>query len=224
MKRSEHIEKELAEISPALAASGNTLPYHLPENYFESFPAKMLDLIREAEQTFSQPAAEEILSLSPLLASLQNRETLQAPDGYFGQLAENTVNTLQQQPGKPAKVISINQGAVKPWIKYAIAVAVAGFIGITTLLIWNNHTAGNNQLLADTKSLHAEGLEMPQLSEKMLADYLSELPANEYNQVIDSTDADFYDIALLKVDDAKLTSILENVPEEELANYESNDL
>lgn len=218
MKRNEHIETELAEISSTLAAFSNTLPYLLPEDYFESFPAKMLDLIHYTEQ--NQSSSEEILTLSPLLAGLKNKETLQLPDNYFAQLAKETVESVQQQQtNKPARVIPINVGFKTQWIRYAIAAAVIGFIGIAALLVWNNRIRDNSQSFASINSLQNEKIEMPQLSEEALAEYLKALPGNENVQSIDSEDAEFYDLALLRVDDAKLVSILENVPEEELASY-----
>lgn len=218
MKRDEQIQKELAEIGSGLADLRNTIPYHIPENYFESFPGKMLTLVRLNEQHSNETARQEIATLSPLLDALKDKKTLQVPDNYFAQLAKDAIDAVRQNDA-PAPVISINTPFVKSWKRYAVAAIIIGFIGIASLLVWNR-AADKNQLVANQKGLQNENAEMPELSEETLASYLKALPGNENTQLIDSADAEFYDLALLKVDDAKLVNILESVPEDELANYE----
>ncbi|MBX2920866.1 MAG: hypothetical protein KF746_01640 [Chitinophagaceae bacterium] len=224
MKRNEHIEKELAEAGSTLTAFSNVLPYHLPENYFESFPDKMLNLVRAMEESAYPSALEEIHSLSPLLAGLKNKETLQVPDDYFAELTNDTLESIQKQSTEPAKVIPINKtrGAGKSWVRYAIAAALTGIIGITALSVWNNRQGQARELSAttNTKNFQANGMEMLQLSEETLATYLKDLPDDKTTPAIDSADAEFYDLALLKADDSHLLNILENIPYEELAEYE----
>lgn len=220
MKRNEDIQKELTGISPQMAEFNNAMPFESPSNgYFDNFPGQMLDLIHHLERNTALPASEEITMLSPLLAGIRNKPSFQVPDNYFEQFQKKATENITAPPAEPAKVVRMNSTSTKPWLRYAVAAAVIGCIGIA-MLFWNNLQSDANQTLAGKPAAAGDTAVMPQLPEESLAGYLNGLPDNVYGEAIDSADSEFYDVALLKIDDSKLVNMLENVPDEDLALYE----
>lgn len=220
MKRTENIEKELTEISTLMAGFSQAVPFQVPENYFETLPGKILEHIRLSEVGSTISASEEIEVLSPLLAGLKDKTSLSIPDDYFPQFQQKIFEHIET-PSEPAKVISIGSRTGRSWTRYAAAAIVAGFLGIAALFFWNNRQPASNNSFAQVKTSET-GSELPQIPEETLAGYLNGLPDNTYNQAIDSADSEFYDLALLKIDDARLGNMLENVPDDELAGYEGD--
>ncbi|MGN6494893.1 MAG: hypothetical protein ACTHLE_23100 [Agriterribacter sp.] len=218
MKRKEDIQQELTGISPKMAEFNHAMPFEAPsDSYFEAFPGKMLGLIHHLESNTSLPAQEEITILSPLLANIKNKQPFEVPDHYFEQFQKNITEQLERPAAQPAKVVRMNSSP-KSWVRYAIAVAVIGFVGIAALF-WNNLQSDANQTLATKPAAAGDTLSIPQLPEETLAGYLKGLPDNIYEPSIDSADSEFYDVALLKIDDTKLGNMLEDVPEEDLTLY-----
>lgn len=107
MTPDKNIVSELKELAPVLAGQQQTVPYQVPVGYFESFPEKMLGLVKyvkekaviETEEGIKPgedfTAGEEIATLSPLLASLSKKMPFSVPGGYFDQIAPATLKTEQ---------------------------------------------------------------------------------------------------------------------------------
>ena len=73
------ILNELREISPTVAQAGNTMPYQVPQGYFEGLAAQILNRIR----TEAMNAKDETETLSPLLGSLSKKMPFEIPSDYF---------------------------------------------------------------------------------------------------------------------------------------------
>jgi len=142
------------------------------------------------------------------------------PDDYFSQFQEKILERIDV-PAEPAKVISIGTRLGRSWARYAVAAAIVGFFGIAAFFFWNGRQSTANSFAQVQKGSEGSS-DLPQIPEETLAGYLNVLPDNVYEQAIDSADSEFYDLALLKIDDTKLVNMLENVPDEELAGYESD--
>lgn len=220
MKRKEDIQKELTGISPTMAAYSNETPFEAPASYFDTFPVKMLELINHLEKNTSLPAAEETAILSPFLTGLKNKESFQVPGNYFEDFEKRITKHLDVPATEPAKVVRMNTTSRKTRVRYAIAAAVTGFIGLTAFLFWNNLQPDANQSLAAKSSSVIDSISVPEVSSETLAKYLNGLPGSANDGAIDSIDSEFYEIALLKIDDAKLVNMLHEVPDEDLTFYE----
>jgi hypothetical protein len=81
-----NIENELKDLAPALIGKQFPLPYTVPVGYFEHFPQRMLQLVKQAE------AKEEIAVISPLLAGLSKKMPFTVPEGYFDQAEQSFEN------------------------------------------------------------------------------------------------------------------------------------
>src|SRR5689334_12404957 len=89
-----HILKELQEISPIVSAVEPVMPYTVPADYFDTFPALVLLRIRVGDTATA--ADEETSALSPLLGSIKNKMPYSVPNGYFEKLASGS--QVKQEP------------------------------------------------------------------------------------------------------------------------------
>ncbi|GAB2679825.1 hypothetical protein GCM10027036_37480 [Flavihumibacter cheonanensis] len=90
-----NIENELRELAPALVGKQSPLPYEIPVGYFEQFPQRMLQLVKQAE------AKEEIAVISPLLAGLSKKMPFTVPEGYFEQTEQAFESISDLSPASP---------------------------------------------------------------------------------------------------------------------------
>lgn len=116
MTTDNNILKELQGISPVVAKLPHQLPYAVPVEYFEQFPQQMLNLLQSGAKRGTGPvqdpdtclsdtiknlertsntdpsgepdAADELASLSPLLAGLSRKSPFSVPGGYFDRVPE----------------------------------------------------------------------------------------------------------------------------------------
>lgn len=95
-----NIENELRELAPALIGKQSALPYDVPVGYFEYFPQRMLQLVKQPAE-----AKEEIAVISPLLAGLSKKMPFTVPEGYFERTEQEFGNTSIQE-GKLSEIIS----------------------------------------------------------------------------------------------------------------------
>lgn len=85
------ILNELNGISSAVAQVGTTLPYQVPDGYFEGLAQAILQRIK----TEGLNAAQEVETLSPLLAGLNKKMPFSVPDDYFTELSGNVVGGVK---------------------------------------------------------------------------------------------------------------------------------
>jgi hypothetical protein len=227
MKRNSDIEKELKEISLALSEIENNTVFEVPEGYFEALPERILRLAKENKVSNDLLANEEIKALSPLIASLKNKTVLNVPAGYFDTLPQAVTEKLAETK-KEAPVFQINAGFKnrKPvWLKYAAAAVVTGIIAVSALLFWNNPPDNySNPTLSATGNDQQQPvlMQLPEVSDIDLASYLSAVPETPEWNLEEDDDAEFVDIAFLKMDDSNLGNMLKDIPYEALLNYEED--
>lgn len=82
---------ELNGISPTVAQAGNTMPYQVPQGYFEGLAAMVLNRIK----TELLNAEDEISTLSPLLGGLSRKMPFEVPQGYFNELSGNVADGVK---------------------------------------------------------------------------------------------------------------------------------
>ena len=180
MESTKEILTELQEIAPALVRSGlSRIPFAVPAGYFEGFPEILMKQIQRSAEFFDQSAElaissfpvnseisplEEISTISPLLAGLQNKNPYQVPDGYFeaGKIkipASTFRKSVETSENSPAKLVALNsglsqsdsihyqQGSIRSQakrisilpriIKYAVAACLVALLGITIYNVTN---------------------------------------------------------------------------------------
>jgi len=93
MPRNPEILKELVEISPAVANLDLSLPYRVPNGYFEGLADQILSIIRVSA---ARTPAEELKLISPALRDISRSMPNFVPAGYFDGIAEHFFSKLNE--------------------------------------------------------------------------------------------------------------------------------
>jgi hypothetical protein len=190
MENQKNISEELTSISEAVAAIERKNTYFVPEDYFTLLPESILKLVQDdpqlslpATNVYTVPAGffenfasgvlnriaqeesaqTEIETLSPLLASLKNKETFRAPEGFF----EAPVFDVPVE-NTEAKVVTM-QPRRSNWSRYAVAASVAVILGITGFF-----TFSSTKTTGETASVPTSSLEqnMSSVTDDELEEYI----------------------------------------------------
>jgi hypothetical protein len=90
MNRNPEIEKELDAISPAVANLSLRMPFHIPEGYFELFPARIVQLISSGILPEKEMETNTSFSTKPEIIS-----PFAVPEGYFEELSGNILAKIR---------------------------------------------------------------------------------------------------------------------------------
>ncbi|MFT4016026.1 MAG: hypothetical protein QM668_03615 [Agriterribacter sp.] len=218
MEQVPDIAAELKEISTLVAGIKKNNPFSVPAGYFAEFSENVLSLVLQNEST-AVPVKDEIEALSPLLASLRNKSSLTIPEHYFEQFSIPAIPAPQESKDgtaiAPVRSISAN----RKWIKYAAAAMVAGFVGLSTFFFLNRsaNPAEKDKTVVQHDKNHSAN-DFSGIPDEALAGFLSSAPVNSFTAT-DSDEADIDAIAMIDIDDNKLTNILRELPDEDLISY-----
>ena len=148
------ILNELKELSPFIAAMEKVNVFTVPQGYFEHLGADIMMGIEtengSAKTTFpvddvpagyfdtlagsilakiktpeTEDVATEIRALSPMLYSIQNEHVFEVPTGYFENLSETVLNSVNPQ----TKVVTMKRRTTA-FFKYAVAAAFTGVMAL----------------------------------------------------------------------------------------------
>jgi hypothetical protein len=198
MSAREEISSELLIISKTVAELPFKPVFTVPDGYFDGFPAKMMEIIRETEELDVVPELEKI---SPLLASISRKTPFSVPDGYFSNLEQELLPPKDQAP---ARVITMLQPATgRIWWAAAAVIAILGFF--TWFYIINN----NNDVENAGSALININAELPNISESEINSYLATTP--EPIQI--------EPLSLAGVHEADFDAIMNDINESELQQF-----
>lgn len=199
----------------------------MPEGYFENFAASVLMRLKQEDAVDS--AADELASLSPLLAGLSKKMPYDLPSNYFTTLSDD-VPALIQEDGLPAILAEHSKtnpydvpmgyfdslstqilSKVAPkqakvvsfnrtrWMRVAAAALVAGVIAISGLVYYNSRSKIN-----------------PSSSpEAWIASKLKNISNQDLDSFIGSTDATSTE-QLAKTNSAEVSQMLTDVSVNEI--------
>jgi hypothetical protein len=105
---------ELAELSPLLAGISRTMPYSVPDNYFNEASSSLPELMQEEQ-------------LPELLLGIDKTMPYEVPAGYFDGMPKQILDRVVKPQ---AKVISLNRN----WKRYAVAAALIGVIAFSSIV------------------------------------------------------------------------------------------
>jgi hypothetical protein len=154
MENRTDILNELKELSPTIAAIEKVNVFRVPHGYFEQLAADILtgietenglakttslvgdvpagyfdtlagSILAKIKTTETEDAATEIRALSPMLYSIQNEHVFEVPQGYFENLSETVLNSVNPQ----AKVVTMKRRTTA-FFKYAVAAAFTGVMAL----------------------------------------------------------------------------------------------
>lgn len=179
MTETNDILEELKAISPFLAGIEKLNVFEIPANYFNGLAEKISfyaflnqgkDAISSEVQSvptgYFDSLSDQILAkikseyegiqdtemgeLSPLLASLKDKNVFTAPEGYFENISQNIFAKLNPQP---ARIVSIKK--LKTFWKYAAAAVLTGAITVSSLNIFNSSPdmVKNNSVVTESSGI-----------------------------------------------------------------------
>jgi hypothetical protein len=148
------ILNELKELSPTIAAIEKVNVFRVPQGYFEHLGADILmgietesgsakntspigdvpagyfdtlagSILAKIKTPETEDAATEIRALSPMLYSIQNEHVFEVPTGYFENLSETVLNSVNPR----TKVVTMKRRTTT-FFKYAVAAAFTGVMAL----------------------------------------------------------------------------------------------
>lgn len=218
---------ETKQISDAVADIGNTNLFTVPQGYFSEVADQVMSKIHlpAAVNTFSQPSPayfeglagnilnrikqtekvsslnevyNEVNELSPLLASIGNRNVYTTPTGYF-----DTLNITIRATKKTAVVVPMQKPV--QWFKYAVAALVTGIIATSAAVFIGNDNKGGN-----ITANGAYAAQLSKLSNEDIDGYLNTAPI----------DVDVPVMSEANVNDGNLTQMfLREVSDKDIEQY-----
>ncbi len=99
-----------------ISVAGKTTPFSVPDDYFSGLSHSIMSKIKTQQEI---SVVDELLTLSPLLASLKKENLYEVPPGFFEQL---DATSLVLQSKKPATVVRLFER--KTIIRLAAAASV----------------------------------------------------------------------------------------------------
>lgn len=111
MKRNQDIQTELQEMNSPLAQTSRSMPYHVPDRYFELLHERIKNTVI---------ADSDVLDINALKDTVS---TMEVPEGYFDTLPDKVLVAAKQQPTKTIELRSSNKSwAPLRWLAAAIIV------------------------------------------------------------------------------------------------------
>lgn len=190
----ESVSLELAQLSPLLNSITRTVPYQVPDNYFEQ--------------------------LSPILAplaGLRDKPLYTVPENYFSGLADEILSRVNPvKKDQPARVIALDRSTSQKkssrqlsWLKYSVAAAVAGLIITFGWLRLNNRSGSRaTPAIEVAKNLST-------VSDQDLQTYAE----NNHDHNDQTTTESMNSTATLDINDSDVKSLLGDVPDGDLKQY-----
>jgi|GEM_PF-711176 len=172
--------------------------YTVPEGYFEHFSDNLMALIGAPVN-----AADELGSLSPLLAGMRDAQPFSVPEGYFGNEALAQKAKAQRQAPRTAEHPAVR--SIK-WARWAAAAAVVAIFALGGLHYFNPSVPG-----ADTGNSFQQALaQVPEANLKeWLTNNLDEADINTMGSSIANTGKIRAQASLNRFSDQEIEDILE---------------
>lgn len=190
--------QELAALSPFLASLPRTMPYNLPEGYFEENLSGLAFLSEEKE--------------SPLLNSVGKAMPYAVPQGYFENLPQQVLAKLTRPAGKVVPLFSRN------WMRAAVAAVVGGIIFIGGYRYFNN--TGDAQATAQ-QPVDTGKTQVAQNNQPALQDLKNVSPKelNEFMEAFPLDPASAKRESSASVGKGEVEKLLKGVSEKEIKNF-----
>jgi len=174
MKEDQDHRDETKAISPLLADRPKTMPFRVPDTYFETLPEKMLDRVRTQEavrEPREETAREEIERISPLLASAFGLNPFKAASQNVAAVPPPPAN----EPAKEGKPVVRLQGDRKTrWVSYAAAAAAMGIIAFSALRTAEDSPVSLTSNTAKAETASPDKVKTSPLEEDAFSAYLNE--------------------------------------------------
>jgi hypothetical protein len=113
-------QEEIAQLSPLLAGISHSMPYFVPQDYFQSNIEGLKAFTSESEESL-------------VLSFVDKQMPYEVPRGYFANFPEQVLEQVTVQKG--AKIVPF---AKRKWVRLAAAAMVAGIITLSGIVYFTN--------------------------------------------------------------------------------------
>lgn len=120
---------------------------------------------------------KEIEEISPLLANIP-KEDVSAPAGYFDTFSSRMLDRVNEE-GLNAPITKVI--AIYKYTKYLAAAVVLVFMGLSILLLKNNHQSNVN--ITTDQSVNTEDIYLSELDEASIIEYSSQTVENTKSNI-----------------------------------------
>jgi CRISPR/Cas system CMR-associated protein Cmr5 small subunit len=198
----DNISSELSSLSQHVAQLPKNSPFSLPQDYFDSFPTRLMDAI------LNEGAKQDLTELSPLLKSLKHENPYTIPEDYFN-------NLKVEIPRNQAPVIGMKR--VGSWVKYA---AAACLLGIIATVFFVSKTENGNQLAGLPKETETF---QQKISPDAIAMYLEEMDNLSVAETNENEQLDTASNLLVDMSRETIKEILQEIPDKDISLYMNQD-
>jgi hypothetical protein len=202
MPSPDNISSELASLSQHVAQLPKNSPFSLPQDYFDSFPTRLMDAI------LNEGAKQDLTELSPLLKSLKHENPYTIPEGYFN-------NLKVEIPRNQAPVIGMKR--VGSWVKYA---AAACLLGIIATIFFVSKIENGNQLADLPKEVETF---QQKISPDAIAMYLEEMDNLSVAETNENEQVETASNLLVDMSRETIKEILQEIPDKDISLYMNQD-
>jgi hypothetical protein len=128
--------EEIARLSPLLAGISRTMPFQIPDHYFQTNIEVLPAITSEDEESL-------------VLSFVDKEMPFEVPRGYFANLPEQVVDKVEE---KASKVVAMPR---RNWMRMAVAAMVAGIIAVSGFMYFNSgKRAGNSDVAGPIAAQH----------------------------------------------------------------------
>ncbi len=215
--------EELEILSPLLSRLEKKELFTEPVGYFSELPGNLvaeLQALRFVNDELEKTGLEKnefekteldkndpLEVLSPLMNGLKNKQAYTVPEGYFDTLVPTLLARVNREG---AKVVSMNRGRIRVWMKYAVAAALTGLLVTAGIRVYHHD---EKPPVASGESNMTNNL--AKISDQEILNYLEN--QNEQNEPL--SEAGTNSTATLDINDSDVKDFLGGVPDAELQQY-----
>jgi len=202
MHRIDKISSALASLSQHVAQLPKNTPFSVPQDYFDSFPNRLM------ENILTEASEQDLMELSPFLKSLQHENPYTLPEGYFNNVKVDV--TRNQTP-------VVGMFKLTSWAKYA---AAACLLGIMAAVFFVTNTENGKQVAAVSKepeTFHNK------VSQDAIALYLEEMDNLTAAETIENEPVDASSNLLVDLNSETIKEILQEIPDKYISLYMDQD-
>ena len=188
---------EIAQLSPLLASISRTMPFEIPENYFQTNIDVLPAIINDNEESL-------------VLSFIEKDMPFEVPKGYFFNLPEQVLESVETRERKVVKMSG------RKWMRVAVAAMIAGIITIGGISYFQNDNTGtgDNSKIATQNNNQDINKELKTISTAELDAFIETrvIADNSSSTVINSNKTNDVKTLLEDVSDKELDAFLDQVP------------
>ncbi len=173
--------------------------FDVPEDYFDSFPARMMDRLEAYGPPMPAEIHAELEELSPLLSTISRKPVYEVPPGYFETFS------VELPAKQKARVVSLPR-RTQQWFGYVAAALVAGIMVTAAFIFTDNNEMQSYNGIENINV--SEGVS--RLSEEEIANYLNAHPSSGDMAITTGNN---------ELSEPEMQNAMDNLSEEEIQQY-----